>query len=206
MSPQEDQERTERREQIIEGALAVFAEKGFDRATNQDIAEAAGIGSAGLIYHYFRNKADLLHQVVAGRAAMLEGIATDDRLLDLPPREALRYLGDVFLAALNDPGNLAVLRVVMNEGLRHPDLAEAWRRASSRPFRRILTRYIEDGIRDGKLRKLDPNAAADCFFGSLVMYALPGMIFVDAGPRTSPGVMLDTVIEIFMQGMEAQPE
>ncbi|NIW45213.1 MAG: TetR family transcriptional regulator, partial [Gammaproteobacteria bacterium] len=42
-----------RREEIIDAALRVFSEKGFNAATNKDIAKAAGIRSPGLIYHYF---------------------------------------------------------------------------------------------------------------------------------------------------------
>jgi AcrR family transcriptional regulator len=203
MTGQEDQERVERRQQIIDGALAVFAEKGFDRATNQEIAEAAGIGSPGLIYHYFGSKADLLHQVVASRAAMLRGISDEASLLTMPPRDALRHLGSAFLRTLNDPENLRVLRIVMHEALRHPDLSESWRRASSRPFRRVLSAYLADAMRAGKLREMDPEAAANCFLGPLVLYALPGMIFDDAALRPSAAVMMDTVIEIFMRGMEA---
>ena len=56
MAAHDDQERVQRRQQIIDGALAVFAEKGFDKATNQEIAAAAGISSADLIYHYFDSK------------------------------------------------------------------------------------------------------------------------------------------------------
>ena len=203
MAGQDDQERVERRQQIIDGALTVFAEKGFDRATNQEIAEAAGIGSAGLIYHYFVSKADLLHQVVASRAAMLQDITRDVQLLDMPPRDALRYLGSAFIRTLNDPENLRVFRIVVNEALRHPDLSEAWRRSSSRPFRRALITYLTDAMRAGKLRDMDPEAAANCFLGPFVMYALPGMIFDDAALRPSPEAMMDTVVEIFMRGMEA---
>src|SRR5215468_3763997 len=54
----------ERRTQILEGALRVFSSKGFVQATNKDIAEAAGINSPGLIYHYFKDKADLLRAVI----------------------------------------------------------------------------------------------------------------------------------------------
>jgi TetR/AcrR family transcriptional regulator, mexJK operon transcriptional repressor len=203
MAAQEDQERGERRRQIIDGALAVFAEKGFEGATNQDIAEAAGIGSPGLIYHYFGSKADLLHQAVASRAAMLQASAGDEHLLEMPPRDALRYLGSAFLRTLNDPENLRVLRIVMHEALRHPDLSESWRRASSRPFRRALSAYLADAMRAGKLREMDPEAAANCFLGPLVLYALPGMIFDDATLRPSPGAMLDAVTEIFLRGVEA---
>ncbi len=72
MVSRDEDEHERRRQQIIDGALVVFAEKGFEKATNQDIAEAAGIGSPGLIYHYFESKADLLRQVVASRSLGLQ--------------------------------------------------------------------------------------------------------------------------------------
>jgi AcrR family transcriptional regulator len=48
-----------RREQIIDAAINVFSQKGFNRTINQDIAREAGI-TPGLIYHYFENKNALL--------------------------------------------------------------------------------------------------------------------------------------------------
>ncbi|MBQ7501766.1 helix-turn-helix transcriptional regulator, partial [bacterium] len=53
-----------RREQILEAALKVFALKGADGATNQDIAKETGLASPGLIYHYFQDRNDLLKQVI----------------------------------------------------------------------------------------------------------------------------------------------
>ncbi|HJT57159.1 MAG TPA: helix-turn-helix domain-containing protein, partial [Ktedonobacteraceae bacterium] len=55
----------DRREQIIDAAMHVFAEKGFVRATNKDIAREAGI-TPGLIYHYFDSKEALLKAIVDG--------------------------------------------------------------------------------------------------------------------------------------------
>jgi AcrR family transcriptional regulator len=51
MPPRDEQDYETRRQQIIDGALQVFATKGFERATNKDIALASKIGSPGLIYH-----------------------------------------------------------------------------------------------------------------------------------------------------------
>ena len=47
-----------RRNQILDAAAAVFAEKGFHRATTKEIAKTAGV-SEGTIYNYFASKADL---------------------------------------------------------------------------------------------------------------------------------------------------
>ena len=59
----------DRREQIIDAAMRVFAQKGFVRATNKDVAREAGI-TAGLIYHYFENKEALLMAIIEGRSPL----------------------------------------------------------------------------------------------------------------------------------------
>nr|MDQ2998168.1 TetR/AcrR family transcriptional regulator [Chloroflexota bacterium] len=46
----EQPENSDRRQQIIAAALKVFSIKGFHKATNKDIAQAAGGISPGLIY------------------------------------------------------------------------------------------------------------------------------------------------------------
>lgn len=51
-----------RREQIIEGAVKLFKEKGFHRATTREIAKAAGF-SIGTLYEYIRTKEDVLYLV-----------------------------------------------------------------------------------------------------------------------------------------------
>src|SRR3954469_9287303 len=48
-----------RRNQILDAATTVFAEKGFHRTTIRDIARVAGIAD-GTIYNYFENKTALL--------------------------------------------------------------------------------------------------------------------------------------------------
>lgn len=51
-----------RREQIIHGAVKLFKEKGFHRATTREIAKAAGF-SIGTLYEYIRTKEDVLYLV-----------------------------------------------------------------------------------------------------------------------------------------------
>ena len=74
-----------RREQIIDAATRVFAEKGFRRATTREVARAAGV-SEGTIYNYFEDKDALLLAILdrlnatERRAADFEeGMATDFR-------------------------------------------------------------------------------------------------------------------------------
>lgn len=57
-----------RRQELLDTAMAVFAEKGYEVTTMRDIARAAGV-AAGLCYHYFQNKENLYREAVAQYAA-----------------------------------------------------------------------------------------------------------------------------------------
>ena len=70
-----------RREQMIRGAVKLFKEKGFHRATTREIAKAAGF-SIGTLYEYIRTKEDVLYLVC-------DSIYNEvhDRLSALPTQE-----------------------------------------------------------------------------------------------------------------------
>src|SRR5689334_3676980 len=122
MPPRDEQEYEQRRRQILEGALEVFAQKGFEKATNKDIAEAAGIGSPGLIYHYFSDKADLLRQIFEQRMPIFQIVAHPESFLEMPPREALTLFARTLLQALEDRSTVSRLKLLLGEATRQPVL------------------------------------------------------------------------------------
>jgi AcrR family transcriptional regulator len=82
-----------RKAQIVEAALDCFARHGYEGATNKVIAEAAGMKSAALIYHYFPGKESLFQ-------ACLERVSAFDTMRSLleehqddPPDVYLRRAG-----------------------------------------------------------------------------------------------------------------
>lgn len=74
-----------RRAELIEAAGGLFEKKGYEATTMDEIAAAAGF-SKGTLYHYFANKADLLHvlrkgfedEVMRRIRAKVEGCPADD--------------------------------------------------------------------------------------------------------------------------------
>ena len=62
----------ERTEQIIETAAKLFAEKGFDATSIDDIAEACGV-APGLIYHYFDSKSEILRALLERKSLLEDG-------------------------------------------------------------------------------------------------------------------------------------
>jgi TetR/AcrR family transcriptional regulator, mexJK operon transcriptional repressor len=192
-----------RRQQIIDGALQVFASKGFEKATNKDIAAAASIGSPGLIYHYFKDKSDLFKQVIEQRIPMLQLLSHQEEMMALPPREALTLFASTFLEVVNNPTAVALVRLMLGEAIRRPYVADMINAIGPLRNFAFLTRYLEQQMDAGVLRRTDPGAAARCFVGPLVAFMMTREIFRLPDAETLEAqTMVKTVVEVFLQGME----
>lgn len=192
-----------RRQQIIDGALDVFARKGFEKATNKEIATAAGIKSPGLIYHYFQDKNDLYREVLQQRVPLLQLLARPRELHDLPPQEALMRFGGAYLKLLEIPQAMTFVRLILSDSIRHPMVAQLfWKAGPGRAFG-FLADYLENAMAAGTLRRLDPNVAVLQFMGPLVVYVMSRSVFTH-----SPAAALDadTVLRqnvaAFMRAMD----
>lgn len=76
-----------RREQIIEAAKSLFAERGFSRTTMADVVAASGL-STGAVYHYFSSKDELVLAAVAGRDGTVDGQFIEETPAELIARLA----------------------------------------------------------------------------------------------------------------------
>lgn len=208
MPPRDANEYESRRRQLIDAALEVFAHKGFEQATNKAIADAAGIGSPGLIYHYFKDKADLLRQVIESRADVLRVIAHGDELMERPPHEVLPILGAAFVQTIAAPGTVALIKVMFGEAMRKPAVAAMVDAIGPGRALAFLTRYLEHHMELGNLRRVDARAAARAMVGPLLAHVVTREVFAQADAVSlSPEAMVATTIEIFLHGLavEAPP-
>src|SRR3954470_4112023 len=104
----------DRRAQILEAALRVFAAKGFARATNKDIATEAGI-TPGLIYHYFTSKEELMRAIIE-QYSPVQGIRVlPPELFDRPPESVLRSIIQNLLSIAEGEPFLQLVRLSLPE-------------------------------------------------------------------------------------------
>jgi AcrR family transcriptional regulator len=165
------EEHTAKRRQIVEGARAVFLAQGFDAASMNDIARAAGV-SKGTLYVYFENKEQLFEAIVEQECeAQAEGI------FDLDPDDhdveaVLTRLGIAYVKFLCRPEKSSAIRTVIAIADRMPDLGRKFYEAG--PARGIaqLANYLAAQTAAGVLAIEDCDIAA-CQF----MEACPAMLF-----------------------------
>lgn len=202
MPPRDDQEWERRRQQIMAGALAVFSTHGFEKATNRQIVEAAGIGSPGLIYHYFKDKRDLFLQVLEHYSTPVQALSQADALMALPPRVLLLRLGQSFAEMLANPTVQALFRVMLGESLRRPAVAAMINQAIPGRMFPFMTRYFAQQMALGTLRSMDPGVATRSFVGPLIFYLLTTTVFPqDDATTLDPKHFVEQAVDIFLRGM-----
>ncbi|HOL38490.1 MAG TPA: TetR/AcrR family transcriptional regulator [Rubrivivax sp.] len=107
----------EQREHILAAAAALFARSGYNATTMKEVAEACGV-SKPTLYHYVRDKHDLLAQIARGHVRRLESLVADVVARELPPEAHLRELVHRFMttyAGAHDEHR------VLTESVRHLD-------------------------------------------------------------------------------------
>jgi len=162
-----------RRNQILDAAAAVFAEKGFHRATTKEIARTAGV-SEGTIYNYFDSKADLLIGIMA-RLAELEHL--DEELADALQSDACDFLVAIFRQRMGlIQQNHETIQAIMPEMLVNPPLRERFYQQFVQPTMALFEQYIQARIELGHIRPvnvpLTVRAVQGMFVGLLVLRIL----------------------------------
>jgi TetR/AcrR family transcriptional regulator len=115
----------EQRQQILTAAAALFATRGYPATTMNEVAAASGISKATL-YHYVRDKHELLAQISAGHVARLEALVAEVAAQRLPPEARLRELVQRFMQAYASAAH------------EHRVLTEDVRFLDTRPRRAVL--------------------------------------------------------------------
>jgi len=148
--PRFQRRKEDRPQEITAAAFEVFAEKGYSRARVQEVAARAGV-SKGLLYLYFETKQALFKAVI--RSVVIRRI---DALLaaventELSSEAFMRGPLIDFMKTLPGSPVAVVIRLLIAEGQRHPDLVDFyWDNVVAKGLA-ALTTIVERGVEHGE--------------------------------------------------------
>jgi AcrR family transcriptional regulator len=164
---------TARRNQILDAATQVFAQKGFHRATIKDIARVAGIAD-GTIYTYFASKTDVL----LGILNRLNESVDREQQLKPESEQNIRSFFTTYLRqrmALFWP-NAEVFQAVLPEMLANAELRELYYQQVIAPTIMVAEHYFQAQGATGQIRAMDipltVRSIAGVIFGLLTLQLL----------------------------------
>jgi AcrR family transcriptional regulator len=184
-------------QRILEAATRVFARKGVSGATTREIARAARVNEVTL-FRYFKNKGELLRQVVQHKSRRYEHIFAEAPF-DTPDdlRRTVEAFATVYVRMLSE--NEDFVRTFFGEINRHLELCRQLFESSDSARNKLIS-YLSSAQKRGLVRKkVDVTTATD---------ALTGMLMVGILRRPLTERYYDvaryakTCVELFLKGIE----
>ncbi len=149
----------DKRRQILDGALQVFTSRGFDAASMSDIATAANV-SKGTLYVYFEDKEHLFVALIQREREAQKRGAIEALNEDSDPVRALSKFGFCIVRVINDELAVSAHRVVIGVAERMPDLGREFYENGPMLGSRLIARYLDRMVTEGKLAIDDTYLAA----------------------------------------------
>ena len=189
----------ERRQAIIDVALEVFREFGFERASMAIISRRLG-GSKGTLYGYFQSKAELFETAMKAGS---EG--PGDQIMDLldPDTDDLRAMlirfARAYLGFIVSPEVLAITRTAISEGSGSPLGPHLFEQGPERALAK-MTRFFTEAAKREKLNQAPPDTMALHFKGLVEAGFLEEALY---GAQTRGGETTSDAVDAFLRAYAA---
>ena len=151
-------------DQVLQAALQLFAQKGYFNTSLIDIKDAAGLTSTAQLHQFFKTKqaiAQALHDHIFDSFS----ISIDDiRRRNRKVSEQLREIVDLLFKLAEDAPEIVQFLLFVKAEDFLPEVKPQQEMPAFVKIRRI----VQNGIREGEIRSIDPVLAYSYFFGIVI--------------------------------------
>jgi AcrR family transcriptional regulator len=190
-----------RREQILEAAVEVFAQKGFAAATVPEIARAAEV-AAGTIYLYFPSKRELFVEVI-------KSFICTAPLLNLINKIPQGDISVIFKSIIKDRLDLvknpafARLPALMGDVQRDPELKALWLKDFLHPLLGQIAPGYGVMAAMGKFRRYDPDVSARMVGGLIIGFLMLRVIEGETSPlnKKDQEKVIEDIVNFMLHGL-----
>lgn len=195
----------DRRKQLIDIAMQLFARDGFSGTTTREIARAAGVNEA-IIFRFFPHKDDLYAAILERKSSEARTDALVGQL-----RAAVGAGDDAAVIRIvvtmvidhqrRDPG---FMRLMLHSSLENHSFARQYRERHFKPLHEFLTGYVIARQRQGLFRAGQPEVLVRAILAVPVHHGLVETLLPDDTVTFGPDV-IDTYAALILQGLRALP-
>ena len=196
--------KAERPQEIIEAAFTEFSRNGYATTTLERIAERAGV-TKGTIYVYFENKEHLFISMVRDFTKVAQ--ETMQELLEThegSTAELLRaQFSFIYEHIVEDRRRREVLRMLIAEAGRFPELADRYHAEILQPCLEMLKQAIQRGIDRGEIRNASIINNPQVVIAPIALVDLWIMMFDDRQPLNLK-TYFDAHLDLVLNGLLAK--
>jgi AcrR family transcriptional regulator len=202
--PRYQRRKEDRPQEIAAAAFEVFAEKGYADARIEEVARRAGV-SKGLTYLYFRTKEELFKAVV--RSVVVRRVDALLELVETTDASSEDFIRGPLLDFMKRvPGSpiAIVIRLLISEGHRHPDLLEYYYDNVVARGLAAIRRFVERGVDRGEFRPEARDIQPQLFLAPMMMSMIWRLIFTDKPLDTDR--LMENQVEMLLAQLKMEQE
>lgn len=189
-----------RKARILSAATRLFLTVGYGDTSIDAIVERSG-GSKATLYSYYPSKADLFRAVIDSIVTNHEGpvLQSVDNI-----RDTLLAFAEHRLRVVFGPDHSALMRLIISERDRFPDIARMYYEQGPLHSHRILREYFERLIDKGLIDIRSADEASEFFRGMLMHQRYIEQLYLDAGPLSAEEISVKArhVVDRFLDAYQ----
>jgi len=189
--------------EILDAALALFAEKGYAAARMEDIAVRAGV-TKGTIYLYFQSKEEVFKSLAREHISQSLLVAAEQASqFEGSPFEFLKVFYARFVELVLHNQVSVLPKIIIGESGNFPELARFWREEVIEKAMTMLSGVITSGIARGEIRNLPSEMIAKLAMAPILMCLVWRTTFEQTSDRGFDyDTFLATHCDVFFKGLK----
>ena len=194
------------RERLRTAAHRLFLRQGYLATSVDAILAEAAIASKETLYRHYANKEALFADVLSHLTMEQPGFS--ERLIALPAphdlqslRQALTALAREILSMMNQPGYLPLVRMVIAESPRFPELGALFFSTVTQRGLSLILGLLQSAREQRLIAEADLEAVARTLLGGLLTFALMNLVVAQEEAQPIPIERADAVVEIIMRAL-----
>ena len=194
------------RERLRTAAHRLFIQQGYQATSIDAILAEAGISSKETFYRYYPGKEalfiDVLGHLTMEQPDFSEKLAALPSPHDLPSlRQALLQLSREILSMMCQPGYLPLVRMIIAESPRFPQLGTLFFSTVTQRGLAIITSLLQTARAQQVIADIDFDAVSRMLLGGLLSYAISGLISEEEQAQPPPLERAEALIEVIMRAL-----
>ena len=200
-TPRYQRRKEDRPREITDAAFDVFAEKGYSGTRVEEVAKRAGV-SKGLLYLYFKTKEELFKAVVKSVVIpRVDSLLFAVQKTELSSEEFIRGPLAAFMKRIPGSPVAVVIRLLIAEGHRHPDLVDFyWDNVVSKGLA-ALSQVVERGVERGEFRRSDVTDLPQLFIAPVMLSMIWKIVFTKRALDTDK--LIETQLQVILAYLKA---
>jgi AcrR family transcriptional regulator len=199
--PRYQRRKEDRPHEITQAALEAFTEKGYAATRVEEVAKRAGV-SKGLMYLYFKTKEELFKAVVKSVVIRrMDQLIGNIETTDLSSEDFIRGPLSSFMKQVPGSPVAIVIRLLISEGPRHPDLVDYYYENVVAKGLAAITGFVERGVERGEFRKSVITELPQLFLAPVMLSIIWGIVFKTRELDTDK--LIETQIDMLLAHIKA---